>query len=156
MTEKSKQVVFLLPILALAGYTGYRVYKAIQGKSSQPAPPGATGRPAGGGGRAQTVQTGTVTTGKVKEMASLTGALKPKERVDINSKVPGRIVRIHVDTGQNISRGALIAEIEDDEITQQIERSKAAIAVVDASIAQREAELTNARRWVQAVQLVVA
>lgn len=147
MSAKSKQLVFLLPILALAGYTGYRVYKAIQAKSTQPGAPGAAagrGGP-GGGGRAQTVQTGTVTTGKISEMASLTGALKPKERVDINPKVPGRIVRIHVDTGQSVARGALIAEIEDDEITQQIERSKAAIAVVDASIAQREAELTNAK-----------
>jgi multidrug efflux pump subunit AcrA (membrane-fusion protein) len=46
-----------------------------------------------------------------------------------------------VDTGYPVAQGALIAVIEDDEIRQQLERSKAALAVVDAQIAQRQAEL---------------
>jgi RND family efflux transporter MFP subunit len=50
-----------------------------------------------------------------------------------------------VDTGYPVAQGALIAVIEDDEIRQQLERSKAALAVVDAQIAQRQAELNNAR-----------
>lgn len=50
-----------------------------------------------------------------------------------------------VDTGYPVAQGALVAVIEDDEIRQQLERSKAALAVVDAQIAQRNAELNNAK-----------
>ncbi|MGH9851464.1 MAG: efflux RND transporter periplasmic adaptor subunit, partial [Blastocatellia bacterium] len=99
----------------------------------------------GGGGRTQPVQTDVVTSGKVSEKVELTGSLRAKEQVEVSPKMAGRLVRILVDTGQPVARGALIAEIEDDEILQQIERSKASIAVVEATIAQREAELANAK-----------
>jgi RND family efflux transporter MFP subunit len=144
-----KHFIIIVPILALGAFIGYRVFQAVKAKSAmQQAPPGQGGGGRGGpggGGRAQVVQTGAVSSGKISEKITLTGSLKAKEQVDVNPKIQGRIVRILVDTGQAVSRGALIAEVEDDEIKQQVERSKAAIAVVDASIAQREAELNNAR-----------
>jgi RND family efflux transporter MFP subunit len=158
MKLRFKHLFIILPIIALAGFIGYRVFQAVKAKSEiqQGGGPGmgpgggggggGRGGPGGGpGGRAQVVQTGAVTSGRVSEKISLTGALKAKEQVDVNAKIQGRITRIAVDTGQAVARGALIAVIEDDEIQQQIERSKAAIAVVDASIAQREAELSNAK-----------
>jgi RND family efflux transporter MFP subunit len=147
----------ILPIFALLGFTGYRVFKAVRAKSEmQRSSPDQAGRGGGGGGgvgtggggggsRAQMVQTGVVSNGKISERVSLTGSLKAKEQVDVNPRIQGRIVKINVDTGQSVARGALIAIIEDDEIAQQVERSKAAIAVVEATIAQREAELNNAR-----------
>ncbi len=145
MKLRVKHLFIILPILALAGFIGYRVLEAVRAKSEikQSGMPGQGGGP--GGGRAQNVQTGSVTSGKISEKITLTGALRAKERVDVTAKIPGRIIKLNVDTGQSVSRGSLIAVIEDDEIQQQIERSKAAIAVVDASIAQREAELNNAK-----------
>lgn len=147
MKLRVKHLFILLPILALAGFIGYRVLEAVRAKSEmqQPGMPGRGGGPGGGGGRMQNVQTGTVSSGKISEKVTLTGSLKAKERVDVTAKIPGRIIKLNADTGQAVARGALIAVIEDDEIQQQIERSKAAIAVVDASIAQREAELNNAK-----------
>jgi RND family efflux transporter MFP subunit len=152
-----KHLLMILPIFALLGFTGYRVFKAVRAKSEmQRSSPDQAGRGGGGGGgvgtggggggsRAQMVQTGVVSNGKISERVSLTGSLKAKEQVDVNPRIQGRIVKINVDTGQSVARGALIAIIEDDEIAQQVERSKAAIAVVEATIAQREAELNNAR-----------
>ncbi len=147
-----KHLLIIIPLLALAGFIGYRVFQAVKAKSelqqAAAGQGGAGGRggPGGGaGGRAQVVQTGAVTSGKISEKVTLTGSLKPKEQVDVNPKIQGRIIKVTVDTGQAVARGALLAEIEDDEIKQQVERSKAAIAVVDASISQREAELNNAK-----------
>ncbi len=146
-----KHLFIVLPLIALAGFIGYRVFQAVKAKSEMQQGGGGQGGgrgpggPGGGGGRAQQVQTGVVSTGRVSEKISLTGSLKPKESVDINPKIQGRIIKITVDTGLQVARGALIAVIEDDEIQQQVERSKAAIAVVDATIAQREAELSNAK-----------
>jgi RND family efflux transporter MFP subunit len=146
---RAKYLLIFLPLLALAGFTGYRVKQAMQAKAElqQTAGQGNRGGPGGGGGgpRAQNVQTGVVASGRVSEKITLTGSLKAKEQVDVSPKIPGRILKLNVDVGQPVSRGALLAVIEDDEIQQQLERSKAAIAVVDASIAQREAELNNAK-----------
>lgn len=164
---RAKHFLILLPILGLAILVGYKVFQAVKAKSELAQ---SAGGPAGGGGgnpsgrgpgggpggaRAQVVQTGTVSTGRIAEKIELTGSLKPKEQVDVNPKMQGRIVRIVADVGQSVARGALLAEIEDDEIKQQIERSKAAIAVVDASIAQREAELRNAKTELDRKQKLV-
>ncbi len=139
--------MIILPIVGLLGFIGYRVWEAVRARSEMQQPAaGQTGSGGpGAGGRAQTVQTGVVTSGKISEKITLNGSLKPKEQVDVNPKIPGRIIKLNIDTGHPVARGDLIATIEDDEIQQQIERSKASIAVVDASIAQREAELHNAR-----------
>lgn len=145
-----KYLLILLPVLSLLGFTGFKVYQAMKAKAALQTGaggPGAGGRggPGGGGGRAQQVQTEAVISGTISEQITLTGALKPKNQVDVNPKIPGRLIRLTIDTGQAVARGALIATIEDDEIKQQIERSKASISVVDATIGQREAEFRNAQ-----------
>ena len=150
-----KHLLIIIPLLSLLGFTGYKVRQAIQSKAELQGGPGAAGAarggpggaaPGGGGGaRAQQVQTDVVSNGRIAEKIALTGSLRPKESVDVMPKVAGRLVKINVEIGQSVARGTLLAVIEDDEITQQIERSKASIAVVDASIAQRDAELQNAK-----------
>jgi len=150
MPKKSaiKYLLIALPILALAGLIGFRVFQAVKSKDQQSAagPGGGRGGPAGpGGARVQTVHTDVVLTGQISEKVALTGSLRAKEQVDVSPKLAGRLVSILVDTGHQVTRGALIAQIEDDEIRQQVERSKASIAVVEATIAQREAELGNAK-----------
>lgn len=145
---KFKHLLILVFFLGLFGFTGFKVYKTIKAKNEVAATPGAGGPGrggAGGAGRVQQVQTGQITSGKVSERVALTGALKAKEQVDVTPRIAGRITEIKVDVGQSVGRGTLVAVLEDDEIRQQIERSKASIAVADASIAQREAELSNAK-----------
>ena len=144
----------MAPLLGLLGYTGYRVYQEMT-KSEAPAGPGGAGGPGGpggarrggpgGGGRAVQVQTGVAAMGRISESITLTGSLRAKESVDVSPRVAGRLTQLLVDTGQVVAKGALLATIEDDEIRQQIERSNATLAVVDAQITQREAELANAR-----------
>ncbi|MBP6822310.1 MAG: efflux RND transporter periplasmic adaptor subunit [Acidobacteria bacterium] len=144
---KFKHFLIILVFFGLFGFTGFKVYKTIKAKNEAATAPGAGGAfgSRGGAARVQQVQTGQITRGKISEKVALTGALKSKERVDVSPKIAGRITQIKVDVGQSVARGALIAVLEDDEINQQIERSKASIAVADASIAQREAELNNAK-----------
>ncbi len=145
-----KYLLILLPVLSLLGFTGFKVYQAMKAKAALQTGAGgpgagARGGPGGGGGRAQQVQTDVVISGTINEQITLTGALKPKNQVDVNPKISGRLIRLTIDTGQAVARGALIATIEDDEINQQIERSKASISVVDATIGQRDAEFRNAQ-----------
>jgi RND family efflux transporter MFP subunit len=141
-----KYLFIALPLIALAGWIGFRVFQTVKSKGQPPAgQAGGGGRGGPGGARVQPVQTDVVSSGKISEKVTLTGALRAKEQVDVSPKISGRVTRILVDTGQPVARGALVAVIEDDEIRQQVERSKASIAVVEATIAQREAELSNAK-----------
>lgn len=140
-----KYLLIALPLLALTGLISFRVFQAVKSKDQQSAAGPGGGRGGPGGARVQTVQTDVISTGQIGEKISLTGSLRAKEQVDVSPKIAGRVVSILVDTGHPVTRGAMIAQIEDDEIRQQVERSKAAIAVVEATIAQREAELGNAR-----------
>jgi RND family efflux transporter MFP subunit len=141
-----KYLLIALPLIALAGLIGFRVFQAVRSKNQETtAGPGGGGRGVPGGWRVQTVHTDVLSTGQISEKVSLTGSLRAKEQVDVSPKIAGRLVSILVDTGHPVTQGALIAQIEDDEIRQQVERSKAAIAVVEATIAQREAELGNAK-----------
>ncbi len=131
-----KHVVIILAAVTLLGLLGFRVFQAVNSEAE-------TGK-GRGGTRVQTVEVGSVTRGAMEEKVTLTGPLKAKEEVEVNPKVSGRIVQIKVDTGQAVERGALLAVIEDAEIEQQVQRSKASIDVNDATISQREAELSNA------------
>jgi RND family efflux transporter MFP subunit len=151
LRKSIKALLIIVPFAALIGFTGYRVYQEMK-KSDAPAtgapggqPGGRPGGPGGGGGRAQQVQTGTAATGRIAETISLTGSLRSKQVVDVSPRIAGRLTQVLVDTGYPVAQGALIAVLEDDEIRQQLERSKAALAVVDAQIAQRTAELNNAK-----------
>src|SRR5262245_53924531 len=100
---KAKQIFIIIPLLALAGYIGYRVFQAVRDKSelqqSGSAQSGGGGRGGSGGGRMQTVQTGVVSSGKISEVVILTGSLKAKNHIDLNPRIQGRIVNIEVDTG---------------------------------------------------------
>lgn len=140
-----KYLLIALPLLALTGLIGFRVFQAVKSKDQQSAAGSGGGRGGPGGARVQTVQTDVISTGQISEKVALTGSLRAKEQVDVSPKIAGRLVSILVDTGHPVTRGAMIAQIEDDEIRQQVERSKASIAVVEATIAQREAELGNAK-----------
>jgi RND family efflux transporter MFP subunit len=136
-----KALSIILPLVALGAYTGYRVYQSLKSESQQ----SAAGRGGPGGPRVQTVQTDVVMRGRIGEFVTLTGPLRAKETVDVSPRLAGRVTELKVDTGQMVERGALLAVIEDDELQQQLDRSRASVAVVDATIAQREAELANAK-----------
>ena len=97
-----------------------------------------------GGGRVVNVDLAQAWTGAVSDVLLLTGALKPKEQVDVTSKATGRVESIRFRVGDRIGAGALVAELEDDELRQQVHRAEAAIAVARASYRQRRAEHDNA------------
>ena len=104
-----------------------------------------TRRQGWGGGRVVNVDLAQAWTGTVSDVLLLTGALKPKEQVDVASKATGRVESIRFRVGDRIGAGALVAELEDDELRQQVHRAEAAIAVARASYSQRRAEHDNAR-----------
>lgn len=133
-----KRIIWIVVGAGLVFFTGMRVYE-IQEKQANP-----KAAKKKKGARVVTVAVTEARTGELRDVLLLTGALKPKEQVDVTAKVTGRLERLYFQIGDPIKEGDLIAELEDDEIQQQVNRATASIGVARASMQQREAEKQNA------------
>ncbi|WP_197468640.1 biotin/lipoyl-binding protein, partial [Alcanivorax sp. HI0083] len=74
-------------------------------------------------------QTATVERGDVEELVTALGTLEPGDYVDVGAQVSGQLTRLHVDVGDSVEQGQLLAEI--DASVQQTQ--------VDAGLAELEA-----------------
>jgi RND family efflux transporter MFP subunit len=119
---------------------GWRIYEIQQ----EQAGPGAKKKKTAGA-RVVTVDLAESRVGQVREELLLTGALKPKDTVNVTPQATGRVQQLHFDVGDLVQSGVLIAELDDDELQQQVNRAEAAIGVTTASLTQREAEYHNAQ-----------
>ncbi len=54
----------------------------------------------------------TVTTGNIKTEVTSQGTLEPRNYVDVGAQVSGQIKKLHVDIGDDVTEGDLIAEID--------------------------------------------
>ena len=88
----------------------------------------------GGQSRVVNVDLATVAPGQVAEELTLTGALKPKETVNVTPQTTGRLEKTYFQVGDRVSQGSLIAELEDGELQQRVRRAEAVIAVSAASV----------------------
>jgi RND family efflux transporter MFP subunit len=136
-----KKILAFAMIAAAATLVGLRIHEAFQRHEAQ----NAKMAKKKSGVRVVSVSLGKAEVGRVREEILITGSLRPKEQVDVTAKGTGRVERILFQLGDRVAKGALIAELEDDELQQQVQRARASLSVVEASTRQRRAELDNAK-----------
>ena len=73
--------------------------------------------------------------GSTSSSTELWGRAEAKE-VDINSKIPGRVVALLVKEGERVEKGQLLARIDKRDITAQSEQALANIKALEAQAAQ--------------------
>jgi HlyD family secretion protein len=141
-----KRILVLTVIVAICAAAGYRVWQ-IQQKRAQATAGAQRGSGASGASTARLVNVSVTEArrGQIREELEITGALKPKEQVDITSKVTGRLERLGVEVGDYVQRGQTLAVLESAEIAQQVRQAEAAQAVAKATVDQRQAELSSAQ-----------
>ena len=132
-----KRIIAVLFGIVLVYLVGSRVYEANQAANAPAKKKTA--------GRVINVDLTEASIGSIREELLLTGSLKPKETVDINPKITGRIETINFLVGDWVRQGAVVAEIEADELEQQVRRSEASYSVGEANISARKAELANSK-----------
>ena len=136
MKTKTKRIIYWLGISVL--FVGTFWYGFIR-ESAKPAVPE----------RAVPVEVATVKTGAIEERIELTGWVKAREKVDMRSKVPGRIeslavVRedgntVAVEEGLKVSKGQRICVIDHDAYVAEV-------SAANANVSLREVELADAKR----------
>jgi HlyD family secretion protein len=86
-------------------------------------------------------RTFTVRKGDVIATVQETGTVESFTRVEVKSKVGGRILSVAVEEGQRVQAGQLLAEIDRSEVQSQVNQIQAQIAAARARLAQAETEL---------------
>lgn len=90
----------------------------------------------------QTVQ---VQQGDVVDQVTATGTLQPSGYVDVGAQVSGQLKAIHVEVGDTVEEGHLLAEIDPTVYVAQVDASRAQLRSQRAQLKDREAQLTLAK-----------
>ncbi len=92
------------------------------------------------------VEAAPVDTGSVADVRTFTGTLEAGDAFTVAPKIGARIERIHVDIGDRVEQGQVVAELDDDDATQAVAEAEAELAVARAEVEQAEADARLARR----------
>lgn len=95
--------------------------------------------------------TAIVARGNIETSVAAIGTLQPVRSVDVGAQVSGQVTRIHVQPGDTVVRGQLLAEVDASVLAATVEAGRAEIASLRAQLddarAQRElAEQQHARQ----------
>ncbi len=99
-----------------------------------------------GGEKVAPPPTVTVARGDVERTVTSLGKLKPKDYVDVGTQVSGQLKKVHVEVGDRVEKGQLIAEIDPTVYETRVRNDRAMIDNLRATIGQQEAELDLARK----------
>lgn len=70
---------------------------------------------------------------RITEKITYTGTLEAWTKINITPEVGGKIARIHVQEGDRVAQGQLLAELETESIRLQLRQAEAGVAVAEAS-----------------------
>lgn len=133
MTNKSwRGGVAVLAVCVAAGACG-------DGSDASAQPNGGTGRPGGPGGMpAPAVSVAPVDVGSIARTVNVSGVVEPVRVVGVNSQLSGALLRVNVQEGDVVRRGALLARVDDRELRAQLAAAQANHQVAEAAYERAE------------------
>jgi HlyD family secretion protein len=75
--------------------------------------------------------------------AEAAGLVEPIATVEIKSKASGEVLRVHVESGQEITRGTLLAEVDPRDVQNAFAQAEADLGVAEARAKTAEAQFTR-------------
>jgi HlyD family secretion protein len=100
--------------------------------------------------QSQREKTVKVTVEKVKKQSltsivSASGEIKPKKNINISAQVPGRIIKIGVEEGQEVKAGDFLLKLDSTQYEANADRDRNFIQAAKADLIQAEARLVRDR-----------
>ena len=120
-----KRVIAVLVGVAVAAVVGWEVYRRIAASGNAER---RRGKPA------LAVEVAPVGRAGVRDVGVFTGSLLPMSQFIVAPKIPGRLKRLSVHIGDTVTRGQLIAELDDEEYVQQAKQAQAELDVTKANV----------------------
>lgn len=87
--------------------------------------------------------TAVVRQGNIENVIAATGKMDAIERVNVGAQVSGQVKKLYIKAGDNVSKGELIAEIDDQPQRSDLRTAQAALSVAQADLETREATLVR-------------
>jgi len=84
--------------------------------------------------------------GSIEKTVTAVGALQPKEYVDVGTQVSGQLQHVHVEIGDRVRKGQLIAEIDPTTYASRVASDRATLDNLKAQVNQQQAELELAEQ----------
>lgn len=99
--------------------------------------------------RGQAQATAVVQKGDLEDTVSATGTLQPRDYVDVGTQVSGQVKKLHVEIGDRVEKGQLLAEIDSTVYQTRVEATQAQLRNQQAQLAERQANLRLAEQKAQ-------
>lgn len=84
--------------------------------------------------------------GNLESVVTAQGTLEPKDYVDVGAQVSGLVKVLHVEIGDSVKEGDLIAEIDPDVYEAQMQASEAELKVLEAQKAEQQSLVNQAQQ----------
>lgn len=82
--------------------------------------------------------------GDVSRVISASGAVQPRNKVDVGSEVSGKIVDLFVDFNSPVTKGQVLAQIDPETFQTQVNSQRAATLQSEASVANAKSAVSRA------------
>ena len=106
-----------------------------------------TGEAAEDGPMVQTVE---VTRGDLMLRAEASGQVEPVREVEVKSKASGEILWLHIDVGDHVEPGTLLAEIDPRDVQNRFDQAEADLEVAEARSEISQAQLGRSDQLIEA------
>ena len=97
-----------------------------------------------------------VSRGTIEEVVTAQGKLEAKQYVDVGTQVSGQLKKIHVDIGDTVSKGQLLAEIDPRVYQAQVEAGEAKLNSLRAQLNEQKAQAVLAEQNLKRNQNLIA
>ncbi|HSR54557.1 MAG TPA: efflux RND transporter periplasmic adaptor subunit [Acidobacteriota bacterium] len=134
-----KKLLVIIVAAVLAALVGWRVYQETAQGADDATGPGGPSRESA----AMLVDTAFARASVFESDLQVLGELKPEAEVEIMSRISGHLREVLVDRGEEVSKGQLLARVEDEEIQKQLQRAQATLAVSRARVKREDATRAN-------------
>lgn len=84
--------------------------------------------------------------GTIEDVVTAQGKLETREYVDVGAQVSGQLKRIHVEIGDVVKKGQLLAEIDPRVYEARVQADEARLRTLRAQLAEQEAQIQYARQ----------
>ena len=76
----------------------------------------------------------------IEHVVTAIGSLQPRDYVDVGAQVSGQLQELHVDVGDEVEQGDLLAEIDADVQEARVAGSRAQLLALEAQLRERNAQ----------------
>ncbi|MEN6577196.1 MAG: efflux RND transporter periplasmic adaptor subunit [Phycisphaerales bacterium] len=136
--ERMKKVVLGVVVVAIIGLVVWQAYRQIQAAGDQKGPQ-RTSAPVA-------VETQPVRKGEIRDIGVFTGSLTPKSQFVVAPKVTGWLKELLVDIGDPVGRNQVVAVLDDEQFTRQVQQATAELQVAKANVENSSSDLDLAKR----------